>query len=393
MKKIIIGTPSLTSGGVEVSLVRFLNELSKNKNYQITLLLLKKEGIYLDSIPKNIDIITVKYTNDIYNFNSKIKDIKNIIGLSNKLRFILYRLRLRTYIKKDKWPSYYELVLSKTNAIEGNYDLAIDWHGYGHFITTVIASKIKATKKATWIHDEKTEWLKNITPWLKNYDKVFCVSKACKKKLSDNKQIVNKLDVFYNMTDYSNIIKKSNEKCEYKLSKDKLNIVTIGRLVKQKGYDLLLDIATNLKNKDIPYEWFVVGDGPLKEEIINEITLRNLENNVKLLGILKNPYPLIKKSDLYLQPSRHEGYGLAIEEARMLKKVVIATNLDCVKEQISDGINGFLCPFDANNFTNKIIKIYKDKELIEKIKNNLDNDSFDRTEELKKIDKLMEGKL
>ena len=392
MKKIIIGTPSLISGGVEVSLVRFIKELSKNKNYKITLLLLKREGIYLNSIPKNVSIITLEYINDMYSFNRKMKDVTNIKGINNKLKFIMYRLKLRYFVKKDRWSDYYNLVLSKTKCVEGEYDLAIDWHGYGNFITSVIASKVNSLKKATWIHAEKTEWLKNVLPWLDTFDKIFCVSKSCKKNLMSYERISSKLDVFYNMTDYSNVIKKANNGKSFNFDKNRLNMVTVGRLVYDKGYDLLLDIATDLKKQNILFEWVIIGGGPLKEEIEKEIDERGLNDNVKLLGVLKNPYPIIKDADLYIQPSRNEGYGLAIEEARMLKKVVIATDLDCIKEQIRDGVNGFLCSFDVSSFSNKIIEVSKNKNLIKKVIDNLNKDSFDRTGELKKIDKLLEEK-
>ena len=393
MKKIIIATPALNSGGVEVSLVRFLKELSKNKNYEITLLLLKKEGIYLEEIPSNINIITVNYTNDMYNYNYKFSDIKSIKNIINKIKFFVYRMKLRNFVKKDKWNSYYKLVLSKTNNIEGYYDLAIDYHGYGHFITSVVAEKINAKKKAMWIHDEKVSWLKNVNTWLDSFDKIFCVSKSCKNKLIDNKKISNKLEVFYNMTDYERIIKNSNEDCIYEVDEKRKTFVTIGRLVTQKGYDLLLDIASNLKKKNIDFEWFIIGDGPLRDYIESEISKRNLADYIKLLGIVKNPYPLLKKACLYIQPSRHEGYGLAIEEARMLGKVVIATNLDCVKEQIKNGYNGILCPYEVNSFTNKIIELLNNQDTYKKIVNNLSKDTFDRTSEFKKIEKLLEEKL
>ena len=97
-KNILIATPALNSGGVEVSLLRFIKELINNKNISITLLLLKKEGIYLKDIPKEVRIIEVEYDNSIYNYNNKKEDIKNYKKISDKIKFFKTRLKLRTEI-------------------------------------------------------------------------------------------------------------------------------------------------------------------------------------------------------------------------------------------------------------------------------------------------------
>ena len=78
MKKILIATPYMHTGGVEVSLIRFLKEISVNND--ITLLLLKKEGIYLKDIPKNVKIVTVNYDNSLYDYDNKIADVINFHG-------------------------------------------------------------------------------------------------------------------------------------------------------------------------------------------------------------------------------------------------------------------------------------------------------------------------
>lgn len=61
-----------------------------------------------------------------------------------------------------------------------------------------------------------------------------------------------------------------------------------------------------------------------------------------LLGRKDNPYPYMKNCELYIQPSRHEGFGLTLFEARLLKQTVIATKLPAFKEQIIDRENGLL---------------------------------------------------
>ena len=244
MKKILIASPYLHSGGVEVSLVRFLNELTKNQNLSVELLTLKKEGIYLKQIPENVKIIEVKYDDKIYKYENNINYIKNIKGLTSKIKFLLYRLKLKLCLKFNNWELYYKYTLEHTIVPNKKYDLAIDWHGYGHFVTAIVAEKIDARKKLTWIHDEKIDWLNKVKKCINKFDKIYGVSKSCVNAVVNNRpDLKNKVDVFYNLTDYKNVIKKSNEKVNVPFDKNKFNLVTIGRLEWQKGYDISIGIA------------------------------------------------------------------------------------------------------------------------------------------------------
>ena len=159
MRKILIATPHLKSGGVEVSMIRFLKELIKDKENKVELLLLKKEGIYVDEIPKEVFVNIVSYDDDIYNYNNEFKHIKDIKGIAKKIKFFFYRLNLKIVLRKGNWSKYYNIILKHVNPLKKDYDLVIDWHGYGHFLTSIVASKTKSSKKAMWIHDEKNKWI------------------------------------------------------------------------------------------------------------------------------------------------------------------------------------------------------------------------------------------
>lgn len=84
------------------------------------------------------------------------------------------------------------------------YDLAVDFYGYGSFTTAIVAKKIKTLKRATWI--------KNVEDYLRDYDKVFYVSKTIK-NVFDNlyPQFNRKSEVFYNFVDINSILFKSQE--------------------------------------------------------------------------------------------------------------------------------------------------------------------------------------
>ena len=389
MKKIIIGIPSLVSGGVEVSLVRFIKQLSANKDLDVTLFMLEKKGMYLDDIPDNVKIVEAEYVDYIYEYNKSIKDIFNIKGFFKKYKFFVYRNKLRKLQKKELWKQYYDLILSNVIIPNVEYDLAIDWHGYGHFITAVI-SNIKAKRRAMWIHDERNSWISKIEDYLDCYDKIFCVGQACLNNvLKERDYLSDKLEVFYNMNDYMSIRKRANESMDFVYDKDKLNIITIGRLEWQKAHDVAINIASKLRDRNINFCWYVIGGGSCEEKLKNQIKDSKLEEHFKLLGIKSNPFPYVKNSDLYVLCSRHEGYCLATTEAKILGKVIIATDIDSNREQINDGINGFLCPIDADYFADKIIEVTNDRKLIKRIEKNLSEENFDRSEEFKKLYKLI----
>lgn len=391
MRKILIAIPYLNSGGVEVSLIRFLKEFVKDENNDITLLMLKKEGMYLNDVPKNVKIMQVSYNNDIYSYDHQIKDIKNIMGINEKIKFLKYRLRLRKYLSSNDWGKYYKEILKHVNEVEGSFDLAIDWHGYGHFITTVVAEKVKACKKVFWIHDEKNEWLTKINYWLNKFDKIFCVGVACKNNALKNKpDLKDKLDVFYNMTDYVNVRKRALEKIDLPYEKDEFNIITVGRLEWQKAYDIAVLIAKELKKRKFNFCWYVIGDGHKRSEIEKLIEENNIGDCFKLLGIQNNPFPYVKNADVFVLASRHEGYCLATLEAKILGKVIIATDIESNREQITSYENGILCKLNPNDFADKIIEVASDDDLRNRLESNLKKENFDYTSEFQKLYKLME---
>lgn len=373
MKQILIISKKMELGGTEVSLLNTINQLKK-KNVGITLALLKKEGEYVKKIPKDIKVIEILNKNTIKYFE-KI-NLKNIT-LKEKVKIILMKI-----LKKISINTMYKIVLKGLERNKEYYDLAIDFHGYGYFGTVYLLEKVKAYKKVTFIHDEKIDWMSNVKNYIKKYDKIFCVSNSCLNKVAEKyKYLESKLDVFHNIIDVEKIKKMVDAKID-NLS-NKVNLLTIGRLEYQKGYDLLINVAMKLDKSK--YTWYIIGDGSLKEELQKAINENNLENNVILMGLKENPYPYIKKSDIYVQPSRHEGYGIAIAEARCLNKPIIATNLDCVKEQIKDGVTGILCEFDEQQFLNNINILIDNPDKRNMLSKNLEMQGFERKNDIKKL--------
>ena len=152
-----------------------------------------------------------------------------------------------------------------------------------------------------------------------------------------------KIRAIPNLTDRSWITDRSLE-FDPGFSPEKFHIVSVGRLHRDKGMDLAVDAAKLLKERKIPIHWWIVGGGPEEKTLEDQIRKLGLSDTVTLTGMRENPYPYMARADLYVQPSRQEGYGLTIAEAMALGKPVLATDTAGARAQLPEDC---LCQISA----------------------------------------------
>jgi glycosyltransferase involved in cell wall biosynthesis len=119
-------------------------------------------------------------------------------------------------------------------------------------------------------------------------------------------------------------------------------LCTVGRLHEQKGIDVLVEAVAVLGRQGVRVTAVVVGDGPLKADLAARI--RQAEARVILAGFQRQVRPFIQASDIFVLPSRWEGFGMAIVEAMGLGKPVVATRVGGIPEIVEDAVTGILCP-------------------------------------------------
>ena len=110
-----------------------------------------------------------------------------------------------------------------------------------------------------------------------------------------------------------------------------------------------------------------------------------MQDYVIILGKKENPYPYIKKCDIYIQPSRYEGKCVAVREAQMLGKPVIITNYVTSGSQLEDGVDGIIVPMDNEGCADHIAEVIKNDELREVLKNNMATRDYTNSKEIEKI--------
>lgn len=144
-------------------------------------------------------------------------------------------------------------------------------------------------------------------------------------------------------------------------------VIAAGRLVKQKGFDLLIDIWDIVEKECSGWELEIYGDGVLHEELQAQINKLKL-HHVRLMGNTNELDKKMKGASIFALSSRYEGFGLVLLEAQ-------ANGLPCIsfdckegpKEIIDDGVNGFLIPlYDKECYAQKLIQLMKDLALRER---------------------------
>lgn len=395
-QKLLFVIESLNCAGAEKSLTTLLNLIDYSK-YEVDLQLFSITGEFLELVPKEVNILSqLEYFEFCRkSMSSCIKKIYSINTIKKVLSRICYSVKLR--IKKgnnsDKAVMFWSACKGRFEKSSKQYDVAI---AYAQGTPTFyVADKVNAKKKIAWVNTVyrpggKTKKY-NITKY-KEFETINCVSDAVADLFrKDFPEFENQISVIYDIMDKDFILKMANMKSDVKkdMQKAKYELLTIGRLDPNKGYDLAIEAAKILKERQIDFCWYVLGKGEKYDKINEAIKYNNLEKNFILLGVRSNPYPYILQSDIYIQTSRFEGFGLAIAEARMLNIPVISTNFEAVYHQIVHEQNGLITDMDGKDIADAIIKLVNDHELYNKIVSNLEKEEKGNSSELNKFYALL----
>ena len=134
----------------------------------------------------------------------------------------------------------------------------------------------------------------------------------------------------------------------------------------------------------------MIGEGSERIKLEKLMQNYDVDDCFILLGSSDNPYPYIKQCDIYVQPSRFEGYCITLAEARILKKAIITTNFFGAQEQIVDGETGLIVNFDEEKLYDSIKKLIIDTKLRMKFEENLAKEKIDTFNEMRKLYDLLD---
>ena len=309
MKKIIIFNPSIEGGGVEKN----IKLIFQNINYKL------KNNLYFLSHDK------------IRNLDGCIKIIKPITYTKSNNRILKYLICLATIIK---------FYINEKNLLILSFQANV---------YSIILSKILRIKIIVRANSAPSIWANRFKIIIIKYfynlaDAIIVNSEDFKKEFKK----IFKLDslVILNPLDLKKIKKMSKQQKKFAFfDKDEksLKIINIGRLTNQKNQIDLLKVVKDLR-KILPIKLLIIGNGKKKKYLRDYININKLNSNTRIIPFQKNPYPYIKKSNIFMLSSLYEGLPNVLLEAVCLKILCVSYNCKTgPREILNDGKGGILC--------------------------------------------------
>ncbi|MGO3049929.1 MAG: CDP-glycerol glycerophosphotransferase family protein [Staphylococcus sp.] len=381
-KNILIYPGGMKPNGINTSLMNLLESIDYN-TYDVTLFLGKT---------KNKDTL-----DNLYSVNSNVRVIlRNGPLLSTTIEYyrnILVRNRgINTKIEKLIYPD--ELYEREFRKIFGNanFDYAIDFSGYAMFWSSLVLAS-HAKRKLIYLHsDMKMDMertVNGIRPHYTNvkgtismypyFDKLVNVSevtkqeninklskKSTRRKFQSSNNTINLPKIRKLMKNDNDIFVKNDKRVLVRqldkqissipFSKEDYKVMTMGRLSPEKGFDNLIKSFEIVVKKHPSAKLYILGDGPLMNQLNNLIITLKLENNVFLVGQKKNPFFIMKECNLFVLPSYYEGQSMVLLEALTIGINVLASNIVANKYVLDYGKYGMLCDNDYASLASSIIK-------------------------------------
>lgn len=307
MKKVLFFIPNLAHGGAERVLVNLVNHMDLAE-FDITVQTMFDVGIYKNALKDGI---------------------RYIGGLKHYFRGNTHFFKLFT--PKQLYKMY----------IKEHYDIIVSYLE-GPSARIISGCDAKDTKLVCWMHIEQHNYkyaarsfrsISEAKQCYNRFNKIICVADTVKADFTSLFETKANVEVLYNTVESDVIRKKMAEPVDdIVFSCDEINICSVAKLMKTKGYDRLVNIQKRLRDAGLPVHIYIVGKGEEQKNLEAQIKANGLENYWTFVGFKENPYKYVAASDLYVCSSRKEGFSTAVTEALIVGTPVVSTDCSGAKE-------------------------------------------------------------
>jgi len=305
MKRIVFFTPSLNIGGVERVFLTYADALIR-LGYDVSYLVCKKESNQQMQLPEKLKIVSLG-----------VKQLRSsIIPL---IRFFKTN-DVDVFITGGDVPNVLSILSNKLACSKAK--VIISHHNYFNIERNALLSKI-------FFH-----------LFYNRAHRVLSVSDGITNMLSNQGVSKRKLATLYNPVDLNSILDLGNVDLNLRLPANFL--LFLGRLGEVKNLPFLFDSFALLTHELPSIELVLVGDGPMKTLLVEKAEALKLNEKIHFLGVLPNPFPVMKAASAVILPSFSEALPTIILESFAFHKTVIATPTNGAKDLLENGELGYL---------------------------------------------------
>lgn len=287
--------PTLTGGGAERVIVTLLKHLNRSKFRLLLAVVDTKAAVFIDQIPDDVEFIDLG---------------------CQRVRFALPKMIKLIWCRRP------DVVFSTL----GHLNLALA------MVRTFLPSKIQFIARETNVLSYSQQayrysklWAQLTCRYYCRVDLLVCQSRDMQQDLIDNFAFPReKTVIIRNPVDANFILGMANKPNELdEKHPDLIYLVAAGRLVPQKGFDLLINAMAMLRDRRVRLE--ILGEGPLLDELNQLARAKGVDEQVLFVGFQPNPYAWIARADGFVLSSRYEGFPNVVLEALACGTPVIAT--------------------------------------------------------------------
>ena len=371
----------LDGGGVTKSLLSLLDTIDKEE-YNVSILI----GSYLGKSDKDVPAgVQILKNNTLSLLTEGVRGLPKLIKKGHILLAVGSIIRIILSAINKGWAGWWLSRLMPSIDKE-EYDLIVDYNGQ-HMLYYMI-DKLRGKHKVTFFHSDYQKWLYYYAMDKKYFEKadaIFTISETCVQSLQELfPGAANKVKLMENISNPRAIKQKSLKHIDFK-RKHQYVLLSLGHICINKGSDIALEVAVQLKKKGIDFEWLFAGSISKDMDYAHHVEQLNLKDNIRFLGPVENPYPYIKEADIFVHLSRFEGKSIALDEAKILCKPIVVTNFSSVHDQFEDDVNASICEMNADSATQRILELLNNKNLQDKYIQYLKNHISDNTQEVHKL--------
>lgn len=380
-------------GGAEKSLIGLLNAFDSTR-FQVDLFLMRHEGELLKDIPETVNLLP-----EIPQYTVLERPMIETLR-EGKIRLTLARLRGKIaatcynkvhYLENSdvaiEYSHKYTWRLFPPIQPDTVYDLAIS------FLTPhyIVAGKVRAKKKIAWIHTDYAKISIDVPSETKMwgwYDNIISISDAVSRSfISVFPNLKSRLVRIDNILPAELILRESESSVPDKEMPDdgSVRVLSVGRYTDAKNFDNVPDICRRVRKLGMNIKWYIIGYGTDEALIRSKIREAGMEEYVILLGKRENPYPYMRRCDLYAQPSRYEGNCVSVHEAQMLGKPVVIAKYQTSAGQLENGIDGVILPQNNEGFAEGMVTLLHDSKRMSYLAKNCLARDYSNRKEVEKL--------